>query len=55
VEKVGDGDKKALSGMVEYCKDDVSGLHKLYEYIKPYIKSFLNMSVFTENLTYAPM
>jgi len=39
-------DKRQLREMVKYCEDDVRGLNKLYAYIKPYIKSSLNLSVF---------
>lgn len=39
-------DKKALQEMKKYCMGDVEGLRKLYKYIKPYIKSNLNLSVF---------
>jgi len=44
--KVSNKDKHALSEMVKYCKDDVEGLRELYNYIKPYIKSNLNLAVF---------
>lgn len=41
--------KKALREMVTYCTGDVEGLRKLYKYVKPYIKSNLNMAMFQGN------
>ena len=43
---VGQKNKRALQEMKNYCMGDVEGLRKLYKYIKPYIKSNLNLAVF---------
>lgn len=51
---VGMGKKPALKEMADYCVDDVIGLRKLYKYVKPYIKSSLNLSVFYEDADKCP-
>jgi len=44
--EVAQKNKKSLEEMRKYCVGDVDGLRKLYKYIKPYIKSNLNLAVF---------
>lgn len=40
------GDKKILDKMVKYCDRDVVMLRKIYNHLKPYIKTSLPLSVF---------
>lgn len=40
------GDRRALRDMVKYCKQDVVLLEKVYEKLKPFIRSKLNRAVF---------
>lgn len=44
------GSEKALSRMIKYCEQDVNLLEKVYNIMKPYMKSHPNIaSVFTHN------
>jgi len=51
---VGVGDAKALKEMVKYCAGDIVGLRNLYNYVKPYIQSELNLSIFHQNPDMCP-
>ena len=44
--KVQQGDKHALQKMVQYCKNDIVLLNKIYHRLQPYIKSNLNQAIF---------
>ena len=48
------GDKKALDEMVKYCAQDVSLLAKIYNKVKKYIKSNLNLSVIRDDKNICP-
>lgn len=48
------GSKRALKAMIHYCKQDVSLLEKIYNKLKPYVKTKLNLSVFRQDPTCCP-
>lgn len=51
---VSKGSKKAMREMVKYCKKDVLILSKVYTWLKPYIKTKLNLAAFHNNKRMCP-
>lgn len=48
--RISQGDKAILQKMVKYCDEDVNKLRKIYKHQLPYVKSALNLSVFSGEL-----